>query len=114
MANRRGTLTANTVAVVTIEGDHDEVEVTNATGSAAIYYTLGNVADTTATPTVAGEGGSIFQLPAAITSRTHRRPAAEARTIGTLNYYAGTLKADGDVITLTTLNLKNLYSLSKT
>jgi formylmethanofuran dehydrogenase subunit C len=39
---------------------------------------------------------------------------AEARTIGTLNYYAGTLKADGDVITLTTLNLKNLYSLSKT
>jgi hypothetical protein len=39
---------------------------------------------------------------------------AEARTIGTLNFYAGTLKADGDVITLTTLNLKNLYSLSKT
>lgn len=38
MANRRGSLTANTVAVVTIEGDHDEVEVTNTTGSAAIYY----------------------------------------------------------------------------
>ncbi len=81
MANRRGSLTANTVAVVTIEGDHDEVEVTNTTGSAAIYYTLGNVADTTATPTVAGESGGIFQLPAAVTSRTHRRPAAEARTI---------------------------------
>lgn len=81
MANRRGSLTANTVAVVTIEGDHDEVEVTNTTGSAAIYYTLGNVADTTATPTVAGEGGSIFMLPAAVASRTHRRPAAEARTI---------------------------------
>lgn len=78
MANRRGSLTANTVAVVTIEGDHDEVEVTNTTGSAAIYYTLGNVADT---PTVAGEGAGIFQLPAAIASRTHRRPAAEARTI---------------------------------
>ena len=77
MANRRGTLTANTVAVVTIEGDYDEVEVTNTTGSAAIYYTLGNVAD----PTVAGEGAGIFQLPAAIASRIHRRPAREARTI---------------------------------
>lgn len=81
MANRRGTLTANTVAVVTIEGDYDEVEVTNATGSAAIYYTLGNVANTTTDPTVAGEGSGIFQLPAAVASRTHRRPAREARTI---------------------------------
>lgn len=81
MANRRGTLTANTIAVVTIEGDFDEVEVTNATGSAAIYYTLGNVADTTADPTVAGTGNDIFQLPAAVASRTHRRPAREARTI---------------------------------
>ncbi len=45
MADMRGSLTANTVAVVTIEGDHDDVEVTNTTGSAAIYYTLGNVAD---------------------------------------------------------------------
>lgn len=81
MANRRGSLTANTVAVVTIEGDHGEVEVTNATGSAAIYYTLGNVANTTADPTVGGTGNNIFQLPAAIVSRTHKRPAAEARTI---------------------------------
>lgn len=81
MANRRGTLTANTIAVVTIEGDFDEVEVTNATGSAAIYYTLGNVADTTADPTVAGTANGIFQLPAAVASRTHRRPAAEPRTI---------------------------------
>lgn len=38
---------------------------------------------------------------------------SEARTIATLNYYAGTLKADGDVVTLTSLNLKNLYTLSK-
>lgn len=81
MANRRGSLTANTVAVVTIEGDHDEVEVTNTTGSAAIYYTIGNVADTTADPTVAGTANGIFQLPAAVASRTHRRPAREARTI---------------------------------
>ena len=81
MANRRGSLTANTVAVVTIEGDHDEVEVTNTTGAAAIYYTIGTVENTTADPTVAGTGNNIFQLPAAITSRTHRRPAAEPRTI---------------------------------
>lgn len=81
MANRRGSLTANTVAVVTIEGDHDEVEVTNTTGSAAIYYTIGTVANTTADPTVAGTDGGIFQLPAAVASRVHRRPAQEARTI---------------------------------
>jgi hypothetical protein len=81
MTDRRGSLTANTVAVVTIEGDFDEVEVTNTTGSAAIYYTFGDDTDTTANPTVAGTGNGIFQLPAAITSRTHRRPAAEARTI---------------------------------
>lgn len=81
MANRRGSLTGSTVAVVTIEGDYDEVEVTNTTGTAAIYYTLGNVADTTADPTVAGTAAGIFQLPAAVCSRTHRRPAREARTI---------------------------------
>lgn len=81
MAARRGALTANTVAVVTIEGDHDEVEVTNATGTAAIYYTLGNVADTTTDPTVAGTSDQLFQLPAAIASRRHNRPAREARTI---------------------------------
>jgi len=78
---RRGTLTANTVSYVTIEGDFDEVEVTNATGSAAIYYTVGNTEATTTDPTVAGTDNGIFQLPAAVASRTHRRPAAEARTI---------------------------------
>lgn len=81
MAARRGTLTANTVAVVTIEGDYGEVEVTNATGSAAIYYTLGNVANTTTDPTVAGESSQLFMLPAAVSSRRHNRPAREARTI---------------------------------
>jgi hypothetical protein len=80
-ASRRGTLTANTPVFVTIVGDHDEVEVTNATGSAAIYYTIGNTEATTTEPTVAGTAGQLFQLPAAVVSRTHRRPAAEARTI---------------------------------
>lgn len=80
-ASRRGTLTANTCVFVTIEGDHDEVEVTNTTGSAAIYYSFGNTEAGVADPTVAGTGGSIFMLPAAVASRTHRRPAQEARTV---------------------------------
>lgn len=79
--NRRGTLVANTASFVTIEGDHDEVEVTNATGSAAIYYSFGNTEAGVADPTVAGLGGGIFMLPAAVSSRVHRRPAAEARTV---------------------------------
>lgn len=81
MANRRGTLTANTVAVVTIEGDFDEIEVTNTTGTAAIFYTIGTVASNTTDPTTSGTGNDLFQLPAAIVSRPHRRPAAEPRTI---------------------------------
>lgn len=78
---RRATLAANTVSYVTIEGDFDEVEVTNFDGAAAIFYTVGNTEATTADPTVGGTAQGIFGLPAAMTKQVHRRPAAEARTV---------------------------------
>lgn len=81
MANRRGTLTANTAAVVTIEGDYDEIEVTNTTGTAAIYVTYGTTDATTTDPSVAGTGADIFMLPAAVGSRKFRRSASEPRTV---------------------------------
>lgn len=45
-----GTLTATTVATVTLDADYDWVEVVNLSGSAAIYFTVDGT-----TPTVAGD-----------------------------------------------------------
>lgn len=86
MANTAVTLSSGVVSTITVDGDHDEIEVIQLAGTpVAVYYTIGNVADTTPNPVAgtigAGAGGS-FVLPAVLgASRVHPRPAAEARTI---------------------------------
>lgn len=86
MANTAVTLSSGVVSTVTVDGDHDAVEVIQVSGTpVALYYTIGNVADTTPNPVAgtvgAGQGGS-FVLPAVLgASRVHNRPAQEARTI---------------------------------
>lgn len=86
MANTAVTLTSNTVATVTVEGDHEAIEVVQLAGTpVAVYYTIGTIASTTPNPVVgtigSGAGGS-FVLPAVLgAARTHTRPAREPRTI---------------------------------
>ena len=53
------TLTASTVATVTLDADYNFVEVVNVDGAAAVYFTVDG-----ATPTIAGAGTIV--LPAAI------------------------------------------------
>ena len=51
MANTAVTLTSNTVAVITVDGDHDAVEVIQLAGTpVAVYYTIGTDASTTPDP----------------------------------------------------------------
>lgn len=86
MANVAVTLQSNVVSTITVDGDHDEIEVIQVSGTpVALYYTIGTDASTTPNPAAgtvgAGQGGS-FVLPAVLgASRIHRRPAAEPRTI---------------------------------
>ena len=86
MANTAVTLTSNTVATITVEGDHDAIEVIQLAGTpVAVYYTVGNIASSTPNPVVgtigAGAAGS-FVLPAVLgASRVHNRPAQEPRTV---------------------------------
>lgn len=86
MANAAVTLTSGVVATITVDGDHEAVEVIQLAGTpVAVYYTLGTVASTTPDPVAgtigAGAGGS-YVLPAVLgASRVHSRPAREARTV---------------------------------
>ena len=57
--SRHLTLTANTVATVTLDSDYDNVEIVNVDGAAAVYFTIDG-----SMPTVAGDGTIV--LPAAI------------------------------------------------
>ena len=86
MANTAVTLTSNTVAVITVDGDHDAVEVIQLAGTpVAVYYTIGTDASTTPDPVVgtigSGQGGSFVLAAVLNASRVHKRPAAEPRTI---------------------------------
>ena len=86
MANTAVTLTSNTVATITVDGDHDEIEVIQLAGTpVAVYYTIGTDASTTPNPVVgaigSGQGGSFVLAAALDASRKHRRPAAEPRTV---------------------------------
>ncbi len=86
MANTAVTLTSNTVAVITVDGDHDEIEVIQLAGTpVAVYYTIGTVASTTPDPAVgtigAGQGGSFVLAAVLNASRKHKRPGSEPRTI---------------------------------
>ncbi len=86
MANTAVTLTSNTVAVVTVDGDHDEIEVIQLAGTpVAVYYTIGTDASTTPNPVVgtigSGQGGSFVLAAVLNASRKHKRPAAEPRTV---------------------------------
>lgn len=86
MANTAVTLTSGVVSTITVEGDHDAVEVIQLSGTpVALYYTVGNVADTTPNPvggTIGVGAAGSFVLPAVLgASRVHNRPAREARTI---------------------------------
>lgn len=57
------TLTANTVATVTLDANYSNVEVLNVDGAAPIYFTVDGT-----TPTVEGNGCNV--LPAAISALT--------------------------------------------
>ena len=86
MANTAVTLTSNTVATITVDGDHDEIEVIQLAGTpVAVYYTIGTDASTTPNPVVgtigSGVGGSFVLAAVLNASRRHRRPAAEPRTV---------------------------------
>lgn len=86
MANTAVTLTSNTVATITVDGDHDEIEVIQLAGTpVAVYYTIGTVADTTPNPVVgtigAGQGGSFVLAAVLNASRRHKRPGQEPRTV---------------------------------
>lgn len=86
MANTAVTLTSGVVSTITVDGDHDEIEVIQLAGTpVAVYYTIGTDASTTPNPVVgtigAGEGGSFVLAAVLNASRKHRRPAAEPRTI---------------------------------
>lgn len=86
MANTAVTLQSNVVSTITVEGDHEAVEVIQVSGTpVAVYYTIGNQADAVPNP-VAGTIGSgaagSYVLPAVLgASRSHSRPAAEPRTV---------------------------------
>lgn len=69
-ASRHGTLTASTVATVTVSGDYRTVDVWNLTGTAAIYFTLDG-----STPTV--QGNDTFVVPAAVGSVRLLSPAVD-------------------------------------
>lgn len=86
MANQAVALSSGVVSTVTVEGDHEQIEVTQVSGTpVAVYYTVGTRADTTPDPVAgtigAGEGGS-FVLPAVLGwTRTHDLPTREPRTV---------------------------------
>lgn len=86
MANTAVTLQSNVVSTITVDGDHDEIEVIQLAGTpVAVYYTIGTDASTTPNPVAgtigSGLGGSFVLAAVLGASRTHRRPAAEPRTI---------------------------------
>ena len=86
MANTAVTLQSNVVSTITVDGDHDEIEVIQLAGTpVAVYYTIGTDASTTPNPAAGTIGSGIdgsFVLAAVLgASRKHRRPAAEPRTV---------------------------------
>lgn len=74
---------ANTVSYTTIEGDYEEVEVVNVDGAARVFYMFADaeskIADSDVT--VNGLHRDLFSLPAAPSSRVHRRRLKEPRTV---------------------------------
>lgn len=86
MANAAVTLVNGTVSTITVDGDHDAVEVIQVSGTpVALYYTIGTDASTTPNPVAgtvgAGQGGSFVLAAVLGASRIHQRPAQEPRTI---------------------------------
>lgn len=86
MANTAVTLQSNVVSTITVDGDHDEIEVIQLAGTpVAVYYTIGTDASTTPNPAAgtigSGVGGSFVLAAVLGASRKHRRPAAEPRTV---------------------------------
>ena len=69
------TLTATTVATITLDKDYEHLEVLNVTGTDAVYFAFG-----TTTPTVAGDTCQV--LPACINSLTVQ-PRQLGHTAGT-------------------------------
>ena len=86
MANTAVTLQSNVVSTITVDGDHEAVEVIQLAGTpVAVYYTIGTDASTTPNPAAGTIGSGVagsFVLAAVLgASRKHRRPAAEPRTV---------------------------------
>lgn len=77
------TLTAATVATVTLESDYNNVEIVNVDGAAAVYVTIDGT-----TPTVAGDDTIV--LPAAIGSVELEPQTATATVVKLIS--AGTPK----------------------
>lgn len=74
MDSRHVTLTAGTVATVTLDDDYDNVEVVNVDGAAAVYFTVNGDA-----PTIAGNGTNV--LPAAIGGFSEYQPTDQITTV---------------------------------
>ena len=86
MANSAVTLSSGVVSTITVDGDHDEIEVIQLSGTpVAVYYTIGTDASATPNPAAgtigAGQGGSFVLAAVVGASRKHRRPGAEPRTV---------------------------------
>lgn len=71
---QHATLVAATVATMTFDDDFAEVEVTNVTGSAAVYFTMDGTA-----PVVAAAGTHV--LPAIAGHSVIRKPRASGDTV---------------------------------
>lgn len=81
MADRVDTLTASTVATVTIGGDNREIEVVNLDGAAEVFYRFGDD-ESIEDPTVDDLDHDVWALPAVAGAvRNHNRPAEEANTV---------------------------------
>lgn len=71
--SRHVTLTADTVATVTLDRQYGAVEVVNVDGAAAVYFTVDG-----SSPTVAGDGTIV--LPAAV-SGVEIPPGSDSPTV---------------------------------
>lgn len=74
MYARHITLTASTVATVTMDRDYSYLEVVNVDGAAAVYFTVNGAA-----PTVAGN--DTFVLPAAIGGLETQPESSDVTTV---------------------------------
>lgn len=82
--NRRATLTGSQKSYTTIEGDHAAVQVTNVSGTAEVFYMIGDTEASIADADVVADGlhPDLYSLPASVgANRVHVRRLKEPRTV---------------------------------